>query len=222
MPTEARRRSGADGLFIVGLVGQAGSGKSTVARALERDGAVLIDADRLGHEVVQDDPRVRAALSAEYGADVYGPAGLDRRRVAAVVFRDAAARERLNRLVHPGILERIRARLDTLRAQGHRGVVVVDAALLLDWGFERECDAVFAVIAPRAAQLERLGAQRGWSVEDAERVLDVQRPVAALSAAADATLDNDGRPEDLERAAREALRRLRADPQAKGHDSTPC
>ena len=187
MPTSSRRPAGIDGLTIVGLVGQAGVGKSSVARALERDGAVVIDADRLGHEVVAEDPRVRAALSAEYGADVYGPDGLDRRRVAAVVFRDAAARKRLNGLVHPGIVARIRAKLDALRAEAFRGVVVVDAALLLDWGFERECDLVLAVVAPRAAQLERLRAQRNWNAEDAGRVLDAQRSAAALRAANAAT-----------------------------------
>ena len=114
------------GPFRVGLVGRAGSGKTTVARALEADGAVIIDADALGHEVTRDDPDVRAALSAEYGADVYGPGGLDRARVAARVFRDVEARERLNRLVHPRILERMRRRLEGLSVPGstaplHRG-----------------------------------------------------------------------------------------------------
>ena len=223
MPISSRREPADDGLFIVGLVGQAGSGKSTVARGLERDGAVVIDADTLGHDIVIDDPDVRTALIAEYGADIYGPQGLDRRRVAAVVFQDAAARERLNRLMHPRIVDRMMARLRELRRQGFRGVVVVDAALLLDWGFEYECDAVMAVLAPRDAQLERLRAQRDWSAEEAARVLEVQRPPAALAAAADVTLDNQGLPEDLERAAREAILRLRAGfPDRKGHDASSC
>jgi len=210
MPTDARRAPAGDGLFLVGLVGRAGSGKSTVARALERDGAVVIDADALGHEVTAEDQAVRAALSAEYGDDVYGPAGLDRARVAAVVFRDPAARERLNRLVHPRIVDRIRSRLDGLRADGFHGTVVVDAALLLDWGFERECDAVIAVTAPRDAQLERLRAQRGWSDAEAARRLDAQRPAEQFAALADATLVNDGTPAELERNALAALERLRA------------
>jgi len=223
MPINPRRDPADDGLLIIGLVGQAGSGKTTVARALERDGAVVIDADALGRDIVNDDPDVRAALAAEYGDDVYASSGLDRARVGAVVFRDAAARERLNRLVHPRIVDRVRARLNALRERGFRGTVAVDAALLLDWGFERECDRVIAVVAPRPAQLERLRAQRGWSADDAGLRLGVQRSAAALSAAADVTLDNAGRLEDLERHAREAVRRLRdAMQHRKGHDAAPC
>jgi len=223
MRTKPRRSPAGDSLFVVGLIGQAGSGKTSVARALERDGARVIDADALGHVVVNGDPEVRAALSAEYGAGVYGPTGLDRARVADTVFRDPAARERLNRLVHPRIIEGIRARLDELRAARAAGVVVVDAALLLDWGFERECDAVLAVTSPRAAQLERLAAQRGWSAAQAERVLGAQRPVAELTAAADMTIDNHGHPEALEQAARRALEQLRAaTANRKGRDGSPC
>jgi dephospho-CoA kinase len=102
-------------------------------------------------------------------------------------------------------------------------VVVVDAALLLDWGFERDCDRVIAVVAPRAAQLERLREQRGWNAEDAILRLEAQRPAAAMTAAADVVLDNSGRLEELERTAHEALRRLRESmPNRKGHGATPC
>ena len=210
-------------MFLVGLVGQAGSGKTTVARALERDGAVVIDADRLGHEVVNGDPDVRAALVAEYGADVYGPAGLDRRRVAARVFSDPEALARLNRLVHPHIVERMRGLIAEFRARDHRGVVVLDAALLLDWGIAGECDAVVAVVAPRAAQLERLAAQRGWSASEAARVIGAQRSVESLTAAADAVLDNDGNTERLEREARRVIERLYgARHERKGRTNTSC
>lgn len=208
MPTKSRRAPADDGLFIVGLIGQAGSGKSTVARVFEQDGARVIDADVLGHRVVEEDAAVRAGLINEYGRDIYTPAGLDRSRVAAVVFRDPAARERLNRLVHPRIVERIDAALESFREQGFRGVVIVDAALLLDWGFERECDAVLAITASREAQLERLQQQRDWSHADAALRLDAQRDQAMLVAAADAVIHNAGGTSELEQVARETLKAL--------------
>ncbi|HEY2955954.1 MAG TPA: dephospho-CoA kinase [Candidatus Eisenbacteria bacterium] len=206
-----RRRAGAgDGLFIVGLIGRAGSGKTTVARALERDGARVIEADRIGHEVADRDPAVREALIAEYGPGVYLEDGtLDRAQVAARVFHDPAARARLDRLTHPRIVERIREAIARLRLEGFRGVVVVDAALMMRWGFERECDAVLAVAAPEAAQVARLVRARGWSEAEARARLAAQDSNRELSAAADATLDNRGSPEDLARAAREAVARLR-------------
>src|SRR5262245_9331802 len=96
--TPARvRRAPAPGPFVVGLVGPAGSGKSTLARALAGPLVRVLDADRMGHEIVNEDAAVRAALSAEYGADVYRADGtLDRPRVAAAVFSDPQALARLN------------------------------------------------------------------------------------------------------------------------------
>src|SRR5262249_46174117 len=120
MSTEPKRRRtpAGDGLVIIGLVGRAGSGKSTVARALQSDGGVVIQADVIGHEVTDRDPETRAALISEYGADVYRPDGtLDRRRVAERVFSDREARARLDALVHPRIQARIRGELAALRAR---------------------------------------------------------------------------------------------------------
>jgi dephospho-CoA kinase len=213
MPTEsggrARRAPAGDGLFVVGLVGRAGAGKSTVARALAGDGAVVIAADRLGHEVTDHDPEVRAALAHAYGSDVYRDDGtLDRARVAARVFRDPEARRALDRLVHPRIVRRIAAALEALRARNFRGVVVVDAALLLDWGMERACDAVVAVTAPEEEQVSRVMRQRGWSADEVRRRLAVQRPAAAFRAAADVTLDNAGDEVALAAAARSAVAAL--------------
>ncbi len=204
-----RRRAAADDLTVIGLVGRAGSGKSTVARALAEDGAQVIEADRLGHEVTDRDPAVRAALQAEYGADVYRSDGtLDRARVAERVFHDRAARARLDALVHPRILDRIHAAVDRLRADGYRGVVVIDAALMLEWELERECDAVIAVTAAESVQLERLERARGWSEAEARARLDAQRTNQAFAAAADVVLLNEGSADDLRRAARAAVARL--------------
>jgi dephospho-CoA kinase len=211
MSTRARRASAGDGLFIVGLVGRAGSGKSAVADALAADGATVIEADLVGHEVTDRDPEVRAALAREYGADVYRPDGrLDRERVAARVFRDPAARARLDRLVHPRLVARLEERLEGLRARGTRGVVVLDAALLLEWGLERGCDAVIAVTAPQAEQVRRLVRSRGWTETEARSRLRAQRTDEAFCAAADVTLDNAGSIEDLARVARAAVAALRA------------
>ncbi len=220
--TRPRRARSGDGLFILALVGRAGSGKSTVARALVADGAALIEADALGHEITDGDPEVRAALVSEYGPEVYGPEGrLDRARVASRVFGDPVARDRLNRLVHPRLIRRIRERIEALREGGHRGMVVVDAALMLDWGLERDCDAVLAVVAPHALQRERLQAGRGWSAEEAEARLAAQRSNDEFAGAADATLSNEGSREALEREARRVVQELRA-MRPRTEDSKRC
>lgn len=210
-PARARRAPSDDGLFIVGLVGRAGSGKSTVAHALAADGARVIEADHVGHVVTDTDPEVRAALLAEYGPEVYRTDGtLDRARVALRVFRDPAARARLDALTHPRIVARIRAALDDLRREGFRGVVVVDAALMLDWALERECDAVLAVVVPDAVAIERLMRARGWDEAHARARLEAQRTPEAFAAAADLAIENTGAADVLERAARAGVATLRA------------
>lgn len=213
-PLRARREPRRDDpLFVVGLVGRAGSGKSTVAAALERAGAVVIPADQIGHDVTDHDPEVRAALAAEFGRDVYLADGrLDRARVAARVFADADALAWLNRLVHPRILEGILAALGELDERGEPVTVVVDAALMLDWGFQRDCDALLAVVAPEAALVDRLVRARGWTPEHARARLSAQRSQDEFAAAADEVLVNDGTPAELEAAAVSALGRLRARP----------
>lgn len=220
-PARPRRAPLDDGLLLLGLVGRAGSGKSTVADALEADGACVLRADPLGHQVTDRDPAVRAALVAEYGPDIYLADGtLDRARVAAKVFADKAARARLDKLTHPRIVILMQGEVARLREEGWRGVVVFDAALMLDWGLERVCDAVIAVVAPEDVKVARLTASRGWSEEQARARLAAQRGDEAFAAAADVVLDNRGTREELARAAREAVRRLRA---AHGKDrETTC
>lgn len=208
-PARTRRAPANDGLTIVGLVGRAGSGKSSVAAALAARGAMVLDADEIGHEVTDTDPAVREAMLREYGPAVYLDDGrLNRRLVAAKVFADASALERLNGLVHPRILRRLRERLVALPGEGFRGPVVIDAALMLDWAFERECDAVLAVIAPGEAQVERLVRGRGWSETEARRRLSSQRANEWFAAAADEVIDNRGTEAELAAAAAAALERL--------------
>ncbi|NOT35581.1 MAG: dephospho-CoA kinase [Candidatus Eisenbacteria bacterium] len=208
-----RRAPSDDGVLRVGLIGRAGSGKTTVANAWRERGAEVLEADRIGHQVTDGDPEVRAALIAEYDAEVYLADGrLDRARVAARVFRDSEALARLDHLVHPRILAKLRDSLAARARSGERGVVVIDAALLLRWRFERECDVVVAVVAPQARQIERLIAGRGWTEAQARERLAAQLPDEALAAAADEVIENDGTLEQLVAHARRVLDSLVARP----------
>ncbi len=151
----------------IGITGGTGVGKSTVARALERRGALILDADRIGHEVL-DDATVRTALVEVFGADILGANGrIDRRALGETVFGDADALARLNTIVHPPLLARLRDRLD---GATDAPVVAVDAALITEWGIEGWFDRIVVVTAPTEVVTERLRAKGLSDEQIANRV----------------------------------------------------
>ncbi len=172
--------------LVLGLTGGIGSGKSTVAGIFRKSGAVVIDADALGHRVLEI-PRVRKALVREFGPVILDAAGrIDRPALGRAAFRNRNTVERLNRRVHPEILRRIRKELSRAR-----GWVVLDAALLFETRLEGLCDRVAFVQAPRRLRLERVR-KRGWSGRELKRREAMQAPLAEKKRKSDVVIDNSG------------------------------
>lgn len=185
----------------VGLTGGVASGKSTVSALLRDLGAVVIDADALAREVVAKGTTGLAAVVAEFGADLLGPDGeLDRPKMGALVFNDAAARRRLEAIVHPLVFERIIA-LETDAPAG--SVVVHDIPLLAESGRADTFDAVVVVDAPVEVQIERMLQDRGWTRADAESRIAAQATRKQRNALATHLIENTGSLEDLEERVRE-------------------
>ena len=179
----------------VGLTGGIGSGKSEVARLLASYGALVIDSDTLAREVVAPGTPGLAAVIDAFGQEYLTEAGaLDRERLAALVFHDAAARERLNAIVHPLVAQ---AAAERLAGAPHDAVVVHDVPLLVETGMARLFDVVVVVDAPRELQLERLVARRGMARADAEARVGAQATREERLAAADHVIANDGSLADL-------------------------
>lgn len=155
---------------IIGLTGGIASGKSTVASLFAERGAVVLDADRHAHAVLEE-PAVRDALVERWGEEILSEDGtLARRAVAERVFGDGAEADRrfLEGLVHPRVRERLRAEIDAARASGV-SAVVLDIPLLLEAGWADACDAIYFVDCPQHERVKRAAA-RGWSeAELAER-----------------------------------------------------
>jgi dephospho-CoA kinase len=151
-------------MLRIGVTGGMASGKSTVARRFEEHGAIRIDGDELGQKTVRM-AEIRNTIAAEFGPEVIGADGaVDRARLGALVFRDPRAMERLNRIVQPALLVRVRRELETARA-GPAGVVVLDAALISTWGIEPELDGLVEVTAPETLRIQRLARARGFTEE---------------------------------------------------------
>jgi dephospho-CoA kinase len=185
----------------VGLTGGIGSGKSEVSRRLAARGAVLIDADVAAREVVAPGTPGLARVAEAFGAGVLGPDGaLDRDRLGALVFRDAAARAKLNAIVHPLVGEWMaaaeRAAVD---AAGADVIVVHDVPLLAENGRAGGFDVVIVVDVPPGLQVGRLVSERGMAPDQARARMAAQASREQRLAVADLVIDNSGSLEDLDR-----------------------
>ena len=187
-------------MITIGLIGGVASGKSAVAAALAKRGAVVFDADRLGH-LVLNEPLVRGLLVARWGSDILGADGkIDRRAVAKRVFGDApeptAEREFLEQTLPPRIRQRVEAEIRQM-PDASVPAIVIDAPLLIEAGWNDVCQAVALVDAPREQRLAR-ALTRGWSAEDFARREASQLPIEEKRRWASHVIDNSGSLEDLE------------------------
>ncbi|HEY3926407.1 MAG TPA: dephospho-CoA kinase [Acidothermaceae bacterium] len=181
--------------LTVGLTGGIGSGKSAVLDELVALGAVGIDADMVARDVVQPGTPGFDAVVAAFGAGVVASdGGLDRRRLATIVFADAGERARLEAITHPLVRAETRARI---AAAAPDAIVVNAVPLLVETGLVGEYDVVVVVRAPLAARLDRVLAARGMSDGDARARIAVQASDEERAAVAWWVIDNSSTLADL-------------------------
>jgi dephospho-CoA kinase len=193
---------------VIGLVGGIGSGKSRVAEALAARGGRLIAADPLGHEALRQ-PAIRASV-AERWPSVIDPDGeVNRRRLGRIVFADVAELRALEALVFPWIEERVREEMKKAAADPAVAFTVLDAAVMLEAGWNNICDRIVYVHTPRPLRLARLREQRGWTADEVAARERAQLSLSEKAARADAAINNAGPPEDLARQVDALLRRWR-------------
>jgi dephospho-CoA kinase len=193
---------------VIGLIGGIGAGKSQVAAVFARKGARVIAADDIAHNALRQ-PELRQQVVERWGADLLDREGqIQRKRLGAIVFADAEERRALEGILHPWIRQRIRAEVEAAEAGPSVHLVVLDAAIMLEMGWNEICDWLVYIDAPRPIRLQRVAQQRGWSVQEVEARERAQMPLTDKVARADHVLDNSGSLEHLERQVDELLIRL--------------
>lgn len=177
-------------LLRIGLTGGIGSGKSTVASALAAHGASVVDTDAIARSLTQAGGAAIEPIAAEFGAAfIDGSGALDRARMRALAFADAAARKRLEAILHPLIREETARQ--AARATGP--VVVFDVPLLVESGRWREqVDKVLVVDCAESTQVARVTARSGWTAQAVLAVIAQQASRIERRACADAIVHNDG------------------------------
>jgi dephospho-CoA kinase len=175
---------------VIGLTGGIGSGKSTVARFLAELGAVTLDLDQVGHEVLKQ-ADVREKLTAEFGRGILDSRGeVVRAKLGRLVFNNGDILARLNRITHPAIDAVVRAKLEEQRRRGTKAVVL-EAAAILEAEKTAGFDELWVTVAPEDVALERLAGRGGLSRQEALERLRSQLSNEERLRQADVVIDTD-------------------------------
>ncbi len=179
-------------MLNIGLTGGIGSGKSTVAQWFIKQGVPVLDADKTVHGLLQSDAITISKLIEEFGSDILDEnRQIDRNRLGKRVFRDVNARKRLERIVHPRVVECMNEEKEALRATGSK-VCVWDVPLLFEAGFERFVDEVWVVWIPRDLQISRVLTRDKLSLGEVEARIAAQGSLDEKRQRADVVIDNSG------------------------------
>ena len=186
-------------MFTIGLTGGIGSGKSTVAQWLKKHGVPVLDADKTVHRLLQSDSSIISKLVHEFGSEILGDnEGINRSKLGLRIFRDEDARKRLERIVHPRVIECMKDEQTALQNTGAK-FCVWDVPLLLEAGFVNFVDEVWVVWVPRDLQISRVLARDKLSLAEVEARIAAQGSLDEKRQQADVVIDNSGSALETER-----------------------
>ena len=195
---------------IIGLTGGIGSGKSTVSQFLAELGAVILDADKVGHEALRSRSEVWRQVVNAFGKQIATSKGdIDRKKLGKIVFNNSEARAKLNRIMHPAMYDMVKARLEKYRGQGV-GVLVLEAPLLLEAGWTSLVDEVWVAVAPEAIVLKRLTERTGLSEPESMARIHSQLTSEERIKHADVIIDTDCDLDELKAKVKELWLELQA------------
>jgi len=185
----------------IGITGQIGAGKTTAAKILKAMGAVVIDADKIGHKVVETNHRLIQKLAKAFGPQIFTPKGnLRRKKTAEIAFSSAKNRKLLNSLVHPYLLKELKKQIK--RNLAKKNVIVIDAALLLDWKLNNIIDQTLVIGCTKEKRMSRL-LKKGLTKSDVLARMKSQLPFIVYQTHADRVIMNNSGKEELKRKVQE-------------------
>ncbi len=177
-------------MLIIGLTGQTGAGKSTVSEILEKYGCYHIDADKVAHDILENDKEVQEKLKERFGEDITDTDGkINRKILAARAFSDNESTLSLNAITHPAVNNEIQNIILKQKKYGTKAVII-DAIALFESGEAKICDYTVAVTAPRETRLERIIARDGISLSRANERINAQKDESFFTLNADYIINN--------------------------------
>ncbi len=190
--------------IIIGITGGIACGKTTVSELLTEKGAIPINADEIGHQLLKSDSPIFNELTETFGLDILDESGdVSRKKLGAIVFTDKVALEKLNSLMHPLIIERSRGQARKLVSEDTSCLVLLDAPLLIEAGAYDSVDLIIVVTSSRDLQIKRIlershSQNRPLTESEAQARIDSQMPVSEKVKYADIVIENNGTLEALQ------------------------
>ena len=199
-------------MLKVGLTGGLASGKSFAGAEFERLGCAVLQADKLGHRILEEDPEVRDEIAGEFGREVLTEEGaVSRKALSGIVFRDSDRLKRLNAIVHPRVFAGFEKFFGEVAARDPNAVAIVEAAIMIESGSYRRYQRLVLAACPRELQVERFMRRDGASRQEAESRIARQMPLEEKRRFADFVIDTGGTETETLRQVRSVCRRLRAE-----------
>jgi len=196
---------------VIGLTGGIGSGKSTVSQFLAELGAVILDADKVGHEAYKPDTEAWREVVAAFGRQILTPNGdIDRKKLGEIVFGNPETLSRLNQIMHPRMYDMVKAQLKEYRRQGV-AVVVLEAPLLIEAGWASSVDEVWITVARESTVLRRLEECSGLSKQQSLARIHSQLSSEERARHADVVIDTDCNLDEVKAKIKELWQRLALD-----------
>lgn len=195
--------------LLAGVTGGIASGKSLVSDALKKFGAYIIDADIIAREIVKPDMPAWTDIKTGFGNNILNDdRSINRGLLGKIIFNDPDKKRLLEEITHPRIISEQNRIIGELKKNDYKGIIVIDAALLIESGYYREMDIVVVVCADREIQLKRLMQRDHISVKEAEKKINAQMPLDSKKGFADFIIYNNDSSEDTKRQVKKMYREL--------------
>ncbi|MBS96846.1 MAG: dephospho-CoA kinase [SAR202 cluster bacterium] len=184
-------------MFVIGLIGGIGSGKSSVSEILKSLGVDVIDADKVGHEAYTPDSEGWRKVISVFGQDIVGPdKQIDRKKLGSIVFSDPNEMDKLNKLMHPIIHDLVKEKIKNFSDQGVN-VVILEAAILIEANWQDLTDEIWLAKANQEVVIERVQLRNNFTREEIIKRIQSQMSNDEREKHADVVIDNDGTIEQL-------------------------
>jgi len=173
---------------VIGLTGNIGCGKTTVAHMFEDLGVEVIEADRIGHQLLEKEKIKKRVVSISTESILNGKGNISRKKLRNLIFNDKKKLELLNSILHPLMVKEIKKKIRMSRSN----LIIVDAAVLLEAGWDSLVDKILVVTTSYHTQLKRIKDQSDFSPVEIKGIMEAQLPQSEKIKRADFVIENEG------------------------------